>query len=300
MRVLVTGVNGLLGQKVLKELFTDNELLVCDIQENIFNQEFSANYHKIDITNYDIVKKTLQEFNPDFVVNCAAYTNVDGCETEKELSWSVNVKAVENLAYFSRKFDFHLIHISTDYLFNGEKGLYKEDDKPEPLSFYGKEKLAAEKAVIQHAGKYTILRTNVLFGASYGGGLNFITWLIKQLKSGNKVNIVDDQYNNAALAEDLAWSINAVIKNKKEGIFNIAGKEYLNRFEMAKEVAKILNVPVDRINPIKTEQLKQAAQRPLKGGLNIKYAEKELKYSPTLFTQAIVLVLKQMKEMEQI
>ena len=299
MKILVTGVNGLLGQKVFYKLNKGNELLICDLQEQFLVPSTEHKYRQVDITNHDLLK-SIMYFYPDYVINCAAYTNVDGCETEKELSWNVNVKALEYLAYFSRVFHFHLVHISTDYVFNGKTGLYKEDDKPEPLSHYGKEKLASENAVLQHAEKYSILRTNVLFGVAYGNNLNFITWLIKKLYNNEPVNIVTDQYNNANLAEDLAWSIKAVIKKEFQGILHIGGKEYMNRYEMALEVAKILNVPETLITPIKTEQLNQAAERPLKGGLNIEKAGQIIDYKPTNLNKAIQSVISQMKKMRQI
>ena len=162
MKILVLGHKGMLGTDLVTTLGGVHDVIGKDVED-------------FDIVSASDCRDLVEESGADVIINAAAYTNVDGCETEKELSWNVNVKALEYLAYFSRVFHFHLVHISTDYVFNGKTGLYKEDDKPEPLSHYGKEKLASENAVLQHAEKYSILRTNVLFGVAYGNNLNFIT-----------------------------------------------------------------------------------------------------------------------------
>ncbi len=300
MKILVTGVNGLLGQKVYSRLKNDHKLFLTDLADKFILTERVVPYCKADITNYEEIKNIIKNFAPDCVVNCAAYTDVDGCEIEKELSWNVNVKAVQYLAYFSRVFHFHLIHISTDYIFDGKKGQYSEGDIPEPLSYYGKEKLAAENAVLNEGENYTIIRTNVLYGAQYGTRNNFVTWLVKELAAGKKVNIVTDQFNNPNWAEDLARMIETVIGKKACGVFHAGGAEYFNRYQMATEIAKILGVNSDLIKPVLTSSLKQKAIRPKWGGLNIHKAQAVLGYKPSPFPETITIVLNQMKNMRQI
>ncbi|GAB4183101.1 MAG: dTDP-4-dehydrorhamnose reductase [Calditrichia bacterium] len=299
MKVMITGANGQLGQAVFRAVKEKDQFRLCDIHSDFLLKGYNDYYCNLDITKADELRKLIAEFGPDYIVNCAAFTNVDACETEKELSWNVNVKAVEQLAYLSRIYHYHLIHISTDYVFDGLEGPYSENDRPNPISFYGKEKLASENAVLNEAEAYTIIRTNVLFDYYPGIGDNFFTWLIKKLFKGEAVRIVSDQFNNPNYAYDLAKMIYYIMERGVQGVYHCGGEEYMSRYELAIKAAEWLDLDKSLITPVLTSEFKQAAKRPLRGGLKIDKAKRDLGYRPTsLHTSLQVLHRKLMEEGE--
>ncbi|MGK9475198.1 dTDP-4-dehydrorhamnose reductase [Melioribacter sp. OK-6-Me] len=280
-RILIVGSNGMLGQR-LTRFFSSRldkfELLCTSIEKNSYIK--SVQYKTLDITDKNSVKKIILDFFPDFVINAAAYTNVDKAETEREQAWKINVTGVENLAFYSWTIDAHLIHISTDYIFDGKKGPYTETDRPCPISYYGRTKLAAENSIRANGVRYTILRTNVLYGPVQEGKPDFVKWVINSLKENKVISIVTDQYNNPTFTDDLVDSIARIIEFKKEGIYNIGGKEILSRYEFTQKIADYFQLDKKLIRPILTKDLNQPAPRPLKSGLIILKAITELGYQP--------------------
>jgi len=279
-RILVTGTNGMLGSNTAK-FYSERaniELLTTAKTKN----EFANKFDEIicDITNREQVKKIVLDFCPDYIINAAAFTNVDLCETEKETAWKTNVKAVEYLAEACRVIDAHLIHISSDYIYDGKNGPYSENDTPNPLGYYGRTKLASENVLKISGIKYTILRTNVLYGISESGKADFVYWVIKNLSENKEINIVKDQFNNPTFVYDLISAINKVIEFNKSGIFNIGGKEFLSRFDFTKKISVYFNLNKNLIKPILTAELNQKALRPLKSGLITLKAETQFGYKP--------------------
>ena len=266
-RILITGANGMLGQRSV-DFYSGQEnieLLALSIENKpVFN---GVDYVTCDITDREIVKKIIFDFCPDFVVNAAAYTDVDGSETSRDIAWKVNVKAVEYIAEAARAIDAHIIHLSSDYIFDGEKGPYSENATPNPLGYYGRTKLASENALRISGTIYTILRTNVLYGTSLNDKSDFVKWLVQALNKNEKVNIVTDQYNNPTFIEDLVQVISKVIEFGKPGIYHVGGREFLSRYDFALQIAECFQLDKSLITPIPTEQLNQQARRPLKSGL---------------------------------
>lgn len=277
-KILVTGANGLLGQALLKTFSGISELYAAAIEEAPALQ--LARYQQVDIADPKKCKQFIWQIKPDVIINAAAFTDVDACEDEKELCWRTNVKGVENLTAAARKNMALFVHLSTDYIFDGLEGPYPEDFKPNPLGYYGKSKLASENAVRVAGVPYAIIRTNVLYGSGINIKNNFFLWVYHNLKAGRNINVVTDQFNNPTLAEELADGIRLLIDKSKYGIYNIAGKEYLNRYDFALKVAEVFGFSRERIHPITSEQLKQKAHRPMRGGLVIKKAKAELGYRP--------------------
>ena len=289
-RILVIGSNGMLGQR-LSEFFMDSdkfELMCTSFEDSSFIE--GLNYKQLDITQKNKVREVILDFFPDYIINAAAFTNVDKSETEKENAWKINVNGVENISLYSWTVDAHLIHISSDYIFDGQNGPYTETAKPCPLGYYGRTKLASENSVKVSGVRYTIIRTNVLYGPAKYGRPDFVKWVVDSLRSGKKINIVTDQINNPTYIDDLAGAINKIIEFKKEGIFNIAGKDLLNRFEFTKLIADFFGLNSYLIVPIITEELKQAAPRPLKSGLVTLKAETELNYKPRSIEETLILM----------
>ncbi|MDF1612657.1 dTDP-4-dehydrorhamnose reductase [Stygiobacter electus] len=294
-RILIIGSNGMLGQR-LTEYFSkqkDVELLCTSAETKSFIPDIE--YQQLDITQKNEVKNIITKFFPDFIINAAAYTNVDKAETERELCWKINVNGVDNIAFYSWTIDSHLIHISSDYIFDGKNGPYTEIDLPNPISYYGRTKLASENSIKASGTRFTIIRSNVLYGPSKYGRPDFVKWVYNSLKNSQKIKIVTDQINNPTYIDDLVNGISNVIKNKKEGIYNIGGKELLSRFEFTKIIAKMFNLNTELIIPILTEELNQPAKRPLKSGLINLKAETELNYKPKSIIETLELMKKELE-----
>lgn len=289
-RILVTGANGMLGQRICMHYSQkDNfQLLGIDLDENSLIKD--NDYIKCDITSREQIKKVIFDFCPDFIINTAAYTNVDSSETERELVWKVNVKGIEYISEAARVIDAHIIQISTDYIFDGKSGPYSENAKPNPLGYYARTKLASENALKISGTFNTILRTNVLYGNNSNCKTDFVRWLINSLKDGKQVNIVTDQINNPTFTDDLVQGISKVVEYKKAGIYNIAGREFLSRFEFSLRVADYFGLDKNLIIPISTEELNQASRRPLKSGLIILKAETELGYKPHSVSESLEII----------
>jgi len=290
-KVLVTGSNGLLGQAVTA-IFTresDFDLILTSVEDKSF-MGFESNYYKLDITSKEQVKSAMAKHQPDVVLNCAAYTDVDKCETERELCWKLNVDAIKNLIIATRPHNIKLVHISTDYIFDGKQGPYDEEAVPNPVSFYGRSKLAAENAIFASGINAAIVRTMVLFGVGQNVKPNFAVWLINKLTAKEKVNIVDDQIGNSTIVDNLAFGILKVIESEKAGIFNIAGKDIESRLEFTYKLCEVFGYDKGLVNKIKTASLNQPAQRPLNSGLITLKAQSELQFKPFDTVEALQLL----------
>jgi dTDP-4-dehydrorhamnose reductase len=294
-RILIIGSNGMLGQRLVDFFRGDNKIeLKCASAEDE-SVHSGIDYTQIDIRQKNKVRELILGFFPDFVINTAAYTNVDKSESEKETAWKINVNGTENIALYSWTIDAHLIHISSDYIFDGKNGPYSELDKPNPVGYYGRTKLAGENSIRSSGVRYTILRTNILYGAARYGRPDFVKWVIDSLTAGDQIRIVTDQFGNPTYLDDLVSAINRVIEFKKEGIYNIGGKEILSRYEFTKRIAKSFGLDEKLIFPVLTGELNQAAQRPLKSGLITIKAETELGYKPQIIEKTFEHIRKEIK-----
>ncbi len=292
-RILVFGANGMLGQRTVKFYSNkdDIELLGSSVEDTpVYN---NAEYVYCDLTKRDMVKNLIFDFYPDYIINAAAYTNVDRSETERESAWKLNVKAVEYLAETCRVLDSRLIHISSDYIFDGKKGPYAENSKPNPLGYYGRTKLASENALKISGSMHTIIRTNVLYGAA-DSRPDFVRWVVDSIRSGKQIRIVTDQINNPTFIDDLVQAINKVIEFNKLGVYNIGGREFLSRFKFTEIIADYFNLDKSLIFPIVTSELNQPAPRPLQSGLLTLKAETELGYKPTTILESLAIMKKEL------
>jgi dTDP-4-dehydrorhamnose reductase len=293
-RILVIGSNGMLGQRTISFFCkqTNFEILGCSIEDKPVTDNYD--YYCCDLTKRESVKKIIFDFYPDFIINAAAFTNVDLSEIEREIAWKVNVKGVEYLAEAARVLDSHLIHISSDYIFDGTNGPYAENAKPNPLGYYGRTKLASENALKISGSVHTILRTNVLFGIAESRP-DFVRWVINSLRDKKQIRIVTDQFNNPTFINDLVQAISKIIEFKREGIYHIGGRDFLSRFEFSEKIADFFNLDRSLIKPIETEELNQRARRPLKSGLITLKAETELGFKPHTIQESLVMIKKELK-----
>lgn len=275
MNVIITGSLGLLGQRVAKRSPKNAHLLCLDLPKCAKPLE-QKNYASCDLTQRDAIRKQVESFSPDWIINCAAYTAVDQAEDEREACWNMNVNAVDNIAYAARKANSRVLHISSDYIFNGQGGPYTEEDTPDPIGFYGKSKLAAENVLRGAPIAAAIIRTMVLYGPTENNRPDFVKWLIQTLDKGQEVKIVDDQIGNATLNDNLADAIWEIIGQEFTGLVNVAGREIGSRLDFAYQIADIFELDSNLISPIKTLDLQQKAPRPLNSGFYLDKAQNEL------------------------
>ncbi|MEC7863809.1 MAG: SDR family oxidoreductase [Bacteroidota bacterium] len=298
MKILITGSNGLLGQKLLHKLRQDSlvKIFATSKGENRVSEKNGYSYFELDITDKKQVAELIANKTPDVVINTAAMTNVDLCEDKKHACDSLNVDAVRYLADACEKINAHLIHISTDFIFDGEAGPYKEEDEPNPLSYYGLSKLKSEQILYGHNCKYTILRTIILFGVgeSLSKG-NIVIWAKGALEKGEPLNIIDDQFRAPTLAEDLADACILAAKKKVDGIFNVSGRDIMSIYEMVERIGKYYDLDITNLNRISTSTLNQKAKRPLRTGFILDKAERVLAYKPHSFEESLSIINKQLR-----
>jgi len=275
-RVFITGANGLLGQRLIKTFCDEYDVHALGLQAQPRLPDENFEYHQGDLADRQRLRDLAQNLVPNFIVNAAAFTDVDGSETQRELCWQANVTGVENLVYAAQKIQARLIHISTDYVFDGASGPYRETDRPNPLGFYARSKLAGENVLLNSGANYAIARTMILYGTGWKIRPNFATWLINQLRLGKSARIVDDQFGNPTLASELAGALRVLAESGRNGIYHISGNEVLDRYHFAVKIAEVFDLDPRLIQPIKTGDLQQAAPRPLRSGFDISKAVREL------------------------
>jgi len=293
-RILVCGSNGLLGQKLawLLQKESEYEVLHTSHHREFYLGNFPLDYTQLDISSKSDVKSLVGSFRPDVIMNAAAMTNVDACEKDREHAWKINVSAVENLAEVSRRINAKLVHVSTDYVFDGKTSPYSEDSRVNPVNYYGKTKLAGENVIRKSDIDYAILRTIVVYGTGVHVKNNFALWIIKNLRAGETIRCVDDQVSNPTYVLDLAQAMINCIKYNGCGIFHTSGPEIVSRFEFAEKAADVFDLDKTLIKKIKTPDLGLPAVRPLNTSFIIDKAKKEIHYSP-LDVQGGLELLKQ-------
>ncbi len=298
MKILITGSNGLLGQKLIKLLAANNnvELLATSKGENRIKDKEGYQYQSLDITNKEEVLNVVDGFNPDAIINTAAMTNVDACESDKELCWDLNVNAVKYFIEASEKNNSHLIHLSTDFIFDGEQGPYKEVDQPNPLSYYGESKYEAEKLLAASNIKWSIARTIIVYGiVDDMSRSNIVLWAKEALEKGNPLTIVDDQFRSPTLAEDLAMGCYLIAEKQAEGIYHLSGKNVMSIIDLVYKVADFYGLDKSIVTPIKSASLNQAAKRPPKTGFILDKAVNDLGYNPVSFEEGLKTLTKQLE-----
>ncbi|QXP67172.1 NAD(P)-dependent oxidoreductase [Polaribacter sp. AHE13PA] len=288
IKVVITGSNGLLGQSLLGLLLKEKETYQVFGFSRGDNRsgrnDFS--YVSIDITEEENLKKVLLEIQPDFIINTAAMTQVDDCENQKAACDLLNITVVKWLSEISAELNAHLIHISTDFIFDGIKGNYKETDIANPLSYYGASKLKSEALLLESSINYTILRTILVYGKVFDmSRSNIVLWVREMLDKGKEITIVDDQFRTPTYVEDLALACKISMDKKATGIFNISSNELLSVYEIAQQIAVTFNLDKNLIKPISTSTLNQTAPRPAKTGFDLSKTNKILEFYPKSFKE---------------
>jgi dTDP-4-dehydrorhamnose reductase len=296
-KILVTGSNGLLGQKLTDKFLKnpDYQLINTSKGEDRYPTGGNYVYVSLDITNESELNKVIEQHRPDAVINTAAMTNVDACESQREECWKLNVESVQYLVNAAEKYHFHLIHLSTDFIFDGENGPYIEEDAPNPLSYYGKSKWEAEKIILKSKCDYAILRTIIVYGvAANMSRSNIVLWAKDALEKKQTINVVNDQYRMPTLAEDLADACILAIEKKAKGIYHTSGKDFMSVLQMVERIADFFDLDKKLINPISSASLNQAAKRPPRTGFILDRSIKELNYHPHSFEEGLKIVQEQL------
>jgi dTDP-4-dehydrorhamnose reductase len=294
LKILITGASGLLGSK-MAEIANRRDYQVYS--GYIKDKPLHGTPVRFDVSDNNQVGKAFEKVKPEVVVHSAALTDVDKCETDKQLAWKTNVIGTKNIAEATRRNKAFLIYVSTDYVFNGQKGKYDENDKPDPINYYGLTKLEAECLIEGLIEDYCIARGSVIYGSTPAAGkINFALWLLNKLNRKEQVNIVIDQWNSPTLNSSMAEMALEIAERKLKGIFHTSGATRISRFDFARLIAQTFSLDDNLINAATSANFSWAANRPRDSSLNTAKAHQTLKIKPLKLDQALERMKKEAAE----
>lgn len=291
-----------MGQKIVYALLDQPgvEVVATARGANRLIRKTGYTYAELDLTASAAMEAIISHEQPDVVIHCAALTQVDYCQEHPEECEAVNYTAVKQLKALCDKHKAFMVFLSTDFVFDGSAGPYKEGDTAQPLSVYGKYKLMAEEAVLSGDHPAGVVRTILVYGITDGmSRSNIVLWAKKALESGQPINVVNDQYRMPTLAEDLATACISMARQRAAGIFHISGKDYMSVYEIVQRVAAHYKLSMDRVTPVTSEGLAQAAPRPLCTGFVLDKAAEQLAYAPHSFEEGMAVLDKQIEEQQR-
>ena len=290
LKFLVTGSAGLVGQQVVKDLSKSNQVFSC---YNESKPEYGDSV-KMDLKNYEMVSSVLTEIKPDVVIHLGAMTGVDLCEKEKTSASEINTKATEIIAKECSKLNSFLVYVSTDYVFDGNFGMYKEDDVANPLGFYGKSKLEGEKAVQNFSTNWCIARTSTPFGL-HPTKKSFPMWVIENLQKQKQIDVLIDQFTSPTYVPNLSRMLIEISERHITGIIHAAGASKISRYQMASMVSDKLNLDGTLLKQISINKMTWVAQRPKDSSLDVSRAISILNEKPQKIDQSLNLFIDEMK-----
>ncbi len=290
LKFLVTGSAGLVGQQVVKDLSKSNQVFSC---YNESKPEYGDSV-KMDLKNYEMISSVLTEIKPDVVIHLGAMTGVDICEKEKTSASEINTKATEIIAKECSKLNSFLVYVSTDYVFDGNFGMYKEDDVANPLGFYGKSKLEGEKAVQNFSTNWCIARTSTPFGL-HPTKKSFPMWVIENLQKQKQIDVLIDQFTSPTYIPNLSRMLIEISERRITGIIHAAGASKISRYQMASMVSDKLNLDGTLLKQISMNKMKWVAQRPKDSSLDVSRASSILNEKPQKIDQSLNLFIDEMK-----
>ncbi len=294
MKILITGSNGLLGQKIVRQLSNNSKLnyLATSQGQNRNSACPSTNYSSLDITNAVEVSNTISKYSPDYIIHTAAITNVDYCELNTSECEKVNVTGTKNLFDAAKKNGTHFLFLSTDFVFDGKKGNYKETDKPNPLSVYAKSKLDGELILMNsNYSNWSIARTIIVFGEGENlSRSNIVLWAKEALSTGKALNIIDDQFRAPTWADDLAWGCIQICVQKRKGIYHLSGPESMSIFDLVMRIGSFFKLDTSSVNRTDSSSLNQPAKRPPITGFDLSKSKKDLGYEPKTLEESLLLL----------
>lgn len=296
-KILITGANGLLGQKLVEQLVAAGNVEVIATGRGPCRLTGSGyRYQVLDIENEQEVVDVLSDLRPEVIIHGAAMTHVDQCEQNQADCFRANVLATSYLVQAAEKIGSHFVFVSTDFIFSGADGHnpYTEDAAPDPVNYYGQTKLEGEELLKRSSLKWAIARTVLVYGlANDLSRSNIILWVKSSLEAGKQIQVVDDQVRTPTLAEDLAAGCILIAEQRATGVFNISGAELLTPYQMAMETADYFGLDKSLINRTDSTLFTQPAKRPMKTGFIIEKAVKQLGFQPKTFRTGIGIIAKQ-------
>jgi dTDP-4-dehydrorhamnose reductase len=295
--ILTTGSNGLLGQKITEKILAEGRVKLIATSKGINRYPIVDGYEyvEMDILNPEQVGQVVEKYKPDAIIHTAAMTNVDTCEANKELCHQLNVDAVQTLLSICEEKNIQLVHLSTDFVFDGADGPYKEEDAVNPVSYYGESKVLAEDLLKHSKVRWAIIRTILVYGISNDmSRSNIVLWAKGALEKASPINVVNDQWRMPTLAEDLAEACILAVEKNAEGIYHISGKDYMSIADLVRKVADYWSLDKSFLNEISSASLNQTAKRPVKTGFILDKAIKDLGYNPHSFEEGLRILEQQM------
>ena len=291
MKILVTGANGLLGQSLIRQLLEKKyevaatgrgpgRLIVAALE--------GYSYKELDITDGPAVEEYIINQRPELIVHAAAMTQVDECELHKQDCYNVNVTATRFIVDAAKAVNARFVYVSTDFIFDGNAGPYKEEDEPGPVNYYGSTKWVAEKAVEESGLHWAIARTILVYGVMPSTGrTNIVSWVKNNLEQDTPIKMVTDQWRTPTFVHDLAAGIVLIIEKKASGIFHLSGEQQMTPYQMAVETAKFFGLNTELISKAVSPDIKQPALRPARTGFDISKAKNELGFKPLSFQDGL-------------
>ena len=282
MKIMILGANGFTGRRILKRLSSKHQVLACSLHPDILPEE-GYEFHILDMQSVDATDALLNNFRPDVIINASAMSVVDYCEQHPEEAYALNVTAVKHLAEYSQSNSCRLIHLSTDFVFDGTATeAYTETDTTNPINYYGKTKQWSEEVIEQACTNYAIARIEVVYGKPFNGQHGNIVHLVKtRLENRQSIRVVSDQFRSPTWVEDIARAIESLLSDKYQGIYHICGGETMSVADIAYRVAKHFGLDTSLIQPVTTEEMNEATPRPLFSPMNTEKALKEFGYQPS-------------------
>ncbi|MGD1844078.1 MAG: SDR family oxidoreductase [Salibacteraceae bacterium] len=298
-KILITGANGMLGQKLVYAGLQDPNLDIIATGRcpNRLVQTQGYTYLEMSITDSERVHAVFQEHRPDVVINCAAITQVDYAEENPSECWRVNVDAVKILLKATAAVSGKFIQVSTDFVFDGTQEPYRETSVVNPVNYYGKSKAEAEKLVRKSGLAFGIVRTILVYGVTdHLSRSNAVLWAIRSLREGKAIRVVEDQFRTPTLVEDLAAGILAIVRRNKKGTFHIAGKDRMSIHQLVIAVSEAFGLTNDAVTPVATASLNEPARRPPCTSFDLSKAKEHLDFEPRSFSEGLQLVAQQLEK----
>ena len=300
MRVLLTGSNGFLGQKFsekLSEYPAINSILGLSKSPNRNPFLNDSTFKQLDLLDTNALAKVIQEYQPTHILHTAALTAVETCEEKPELAQKINVNLSVQLAQIAKENNIHYTFLSTDFVFDGQHGPYKESDAVGARNNYGQTKIEAEKQITAVNPEAAILRTILVYGTIPDKNRsNLVLWAKKQLENGSPIKVVSDQWRMPTWVDDLADACYSAMQKKASGIFHISGDEMMTVLQAVEKLADTWNLDKSLISPITAAEIGQATNRPSKTGFILDKAEQILNYKPTSFVVSLQKIKEQLKK----
>ena len=291
MKFLVTGTSGLVGRQVIHDISKTEDEVYSAYHESKPEVGIPT---KLDLNCIDKIPDTLEKINPDSIIHLAALTNVDICEKAKKLAMKLNATATEVLSKQAAKQKAFFVYVSTDYVFDGNKGMKKETDSPNPVNFYGKTKLEGEKSVMNLASSWCIARTSTPYGI-HPKRKSFPLWVAEQLQNHNEIKAIIDQFTSPTYVPNLSRMLIEIAKRQIVGIINLSGATRISRYDVAELVADKLNFDKKLLNPVNLDDMNWPAKRPKDSSLDVAKAFSILNEKPFIIDQGLDNFVREMK-----